>query len=286
MLGLGTSLNRGGFISAAESLLLDEYSGAAAAYSLRKLSNTYSGNAVKVRRASDNAELDIAFSGGGLDTSAIATHCGSSDGFVSVWYDQSSNSNNASQSTAANQPKIYDGTTGVETENGKPCVHFNVDHLISSAWMTQLAPMSFTLVQTPNSSARELVIGVDTSTPYTTAYHNWSSSGGSGFLSPRLASFPANSVSTSLMTEDVLNLVSSYASTTAVNFYTNGSISAESPISHSNTSAADGVITIGSPTTYNPIRSSKISEVVFWLADQSSNRTNIESNINTFYSIF
>ena len=123
MLGLGTSVNRGGFVSgAAAAKLLDAYSGAAAAYSLRQLSNSYSGNAVKVRRASDDTELDIGFSSGELDTSALATHCGSSNGFVVTWYDQSGNSNNATQSTAANQPKIYDGTTGVATENGKPTI--------------------------------------------------------------------------------------------------------------------------------------------------------------------
>ena len=121
MLGLGTAVNRGGFVSA-DPLLLDEYSGAAAAYSLRKLSSSYSGNAFKVRRASDDAELNIGFSSGQLDTSALATHCGSSDGFVVTWYDQSGNSNNATQSTAANQPKIYDGSTGVVTENGKPAM--------------------------------------------------------------------------------------------------------------------------------------------------------------------
>ena len=316
MLGLGTAINRGGFVSAADPLLIDTYSGAAAAYSLRKLSSSYSGPAVQIRRSSDNVEVDVSFDVNGvvslnsavtnvteetsgsftnLTTSATtlgefvanasytdADSLGSTDSaLIQNWYDQSGNSRDMIQDTAGSQPTLV--SSGSLLTNG---VSFNSDHLISSAWMTQLSPMSFTIVQAPNNTARELVIGVDTATPYTTAYHNWSSSGGSGFLSPRLASFPANTVSTSLMTEDALNLVSMYASTTAANFYTNGSISAESPISHSNTSAADGAITIGSPTSYNPIRSSHISEIIFWLSDQSSNRTGIESNINTFYSIF
>jgi len=284
MLGLGTGVNRGGVFN---PLFLDTYSGAAAAYSLRLLNSSYGGNAVTVRRSNDNAEADIGFVGGELDTTALSDHCGSNDGFVADWLDQSGNGNDASQTTSDNQPKIYDGSSAsVITENGKPAVLFQVKHLISSAWMTQLSPMSFTIIQAPANDSRELIIGVNTSTPYTTAYMNWSSSGGSGFLSPRMGSFPANSVSTSLMTEDAFNLVSMYASTTAANFYTNGSISAESPISHSNTSAADGAITIGSPTSYNPIRGTKITEVIFWLSDQLSNRTGIETNINTFYNIF
>jgi len=134
MLGLGSGINR---LSSAESAaiaarsgasyLLDDYSGAAAAYSLRQLSSSYSGNAIKVRRASDNAEADINFVNGELDTTGLANHCGSSDGFVSVWYDQSSNTRNATQTAAANQPKIYDGTTGVVTRNGKPFVMFSTD---------------------------------------------------------------------------------------------------------------------------------------------------------------
>lgn len=315
MLGLGTSVNRGGFVSA-DSLLLDTYSGAAAAYSLRRLSSSYSGPALQIRRATDNVEVDVSFDTNGvvslnspvtnvteetsgsftnLTTSATtlgefvanasytdADSLGSANSaLIQNWYDQSGNSRDMIQDTAGSQPTLV--SSGSLLTNG---VNFNADHLISSAWMTQLSPMSFTIVQAPNNTARELVIGVDTSTPYTTAYHNWSSSGGSGFLSPRLQSFPASSVSTSLMTEDALNLVSMYASTTAANFYTNGSISAESPISHSNTSAADGAITIGSPTSYNPIRSSHISEIILWLSDQSTDRTGIESNINTFYSIF
>ena len=127
MLGLGTSVNRGGFVSAAPAAkLLDTYSSAAAAYSFRQLSNSYSGNAVKVRRASDDTELDIGFSSGELDTSALATHCGSSNGFVVTWYDQSGNSNNVTQSTAADQPKIYDATAERHiTENGKPAIDFD-----------------------------------------------------------------------------------------------------------------------------------------------------------------
>jgi hypothetical protein len=39
--------------------LLDSYSGAAAAYSLRKLNSLYSGPIVKVRRDSDQEELDF-----------------------------------------------------------------------------------------------------------------------------------------------------------------------------------------------------------------------------------
>jgi hypothetical protein len=106
------------------TLLLDTYTGAAAAYSLRKLRTLYTGDAVEVYNGSSYA--DIGFDGSGeLDTVALAAHCGSNDGFVSKWYDQSGNTNTAAQTTTANMPKIYDGTTGVVTENGKPAIQFD-----------------------------------------------------------------------------------------------------------------------------------------------------------------
>jgi hypothetical protein len=105
------------------NLLLDTYTGAAAAYSLRKLRTLYTGDAVEVYNGSSYA--DIGFSDDELDTVALAAHCGSNDGFVSKWYCQSGNGNDAVQTTTANMPKIYDGTTGVVTENGKPAVEFD-----------------------------------------------------------------------------------------------------------------------------------------------------------------
>ena len=105
--------------------LLDTYTGAAAAYSLRKLRTAYTGNAVTVRRASDNFTQGIGFNiFGELDTVSLAAFCGASDGFVDTWHDQSGNGNDATQSALNNQPKIYDSVTGVVTENGKPAIYF------------------------------------------------------------------------------------------------------------------------------------------------------------------
>jgi hypothetical protein len=89
--------------------LLDNYPGAVAAYSLRKLDKDYTGDAIRVRRASNNTEQDIGFDANGdLDTSALATFCSGTDGFVKTWYDQSGNGNDATQTTTSAQPKIYD----------------------------------------------------------------------------------------------------------------------------------------------------------------------------------
>lgn len=102
-------------------LLIDLVTGAAAAYSTRKLRATYSGSAIRVRRSSDNSETDIGFTGDELDTTALLAHCGAGSGFVVTWYDQSGNARHLEQATAANQPRIVN--TGVlDTIGGKPVI--------------------------------------------------------------------------------------------------------------------------------------------------------------------
>jgi hypothetical protein len=92
------------------SLLLDLYP-ATAAYSVRKLRTAYTGACMRVRRSSDNAEQDIGFSGNDLDTAALLSFVGAGNGFVTTWYDQSGNTDNFTQLTAANQPRIVNSGT-------------------------------------------------------------------------------------------------------------------------------------------------------------------------------
>jgi hypothetical protein len=62
---------------ATATYLLDTYSGASAAFSLRKLISTYTGPVVRVRRSNDNAEQNIEFgSDGGLNTTALLNFVG------------------------------------------------------------------------------------------------------------------------------------------------------------------------------------------------------------------
>ena len=109
-------------IEPATDLLLDTYGeDVKIAYSVRKLRNAYTGDCMRVRNGS-SVELDIGFdSNGNLDESALLTHCGSGDGFVTRWYDQTGNGGYLQQTTTTLQPKIV--TSGaVLKENGKPII--------------------------------------------------------------------------------------------------------------------------------------------------------------------
>ena len=108
---------------ASASYLLDDYGSATVAYSLRKLSSS-STNAIRVRRSSDNTEQDIGFVGEDLDTSALTTFTGAGEGYITKWYDQSGNSNDAIQTTTSAQPLIVSGGT-VESVNSKSAINFN-----------------------------------------------------------------------------------------------------------------------------------------------------------------
>jgi len=103
--------------------LLDTYTGAAAAYSLRLLRTAYTGDAIEVRRASDNTTQDIGFVNNELDVTSLESFCSGTNGFVTTWYDQSGNGNDATQTTAANQPQIVSSGSVIEVNN-KPTVQF------------------------------------------------------------------------------------------------------------------------------------------------------------------
>lgn len=72
------------------SLLLDLYP-ATAGYFLFKLKSDAT-RAIRVRRSSDNTELDIGFDGVDLDTASLLSFVGSGNGFITIWYDQMGNS--------------------------------------------------------------------------------------------------------------------------------------------------------------------------------------------------
>jgi len=104
--------------------MLDVYLGATAAFSLRTLKTALSQSpVVRVRRSSDNAEQN--FTANEILDSTLLTFCGAGNGFVTTWFDQSGNENNATQPTAGEQPRIV--TNGqLETDGGKPTIRFGV----------------------------------------------------------------------------------------------------------------------------------------------------------------
>lgn len=88
---------------------------------VRRLLSSYTGGKlVRVRRASDNVELDIgSLPNGNLDVPALTAFLASTTGFYVTRYDQSGNGYDDTQATAANQPAVIISSSNF---NGRPSV--------------------------------------------------------------------------------------------------------------------------------------------------------------------
>ena len=260
--------------------LLDTYSGAAAAYSLRLLDSSYVGSAVEVYNGSSYA--DIGFNVfGELDTVALAAHCGSNDGFVSKWYCQSGNSNDAVQTTTANMPKIYDGTTGVVTENGKPAVDF-VDSAEKSLKTAQNFTNSDTLtlygVIEMQSAAWQAIAGLSTASNVRNEFKVGSSRqyniiGTGSQLDGPLIALSQQTLTYGQLTSSGGELaINGNTATTGTGTTVQG--------------VTNSAFAIGSRAHVGGESwTGTISEVIMYFGTPP-NRTGIESNLNTFYDIF
>jgi hypothetical protein len=251
--------------------LLQEYPGAVAAYSLRLLDGDYAGAAIRVRRSGDNAEQDIGFdSGGEVDRDAIANFCSPGDGFVKVWYDQSGNGNDATQTTTSLQPKIYDASTGVATENGKPAVTSN-----GSAELSLSVTINYADLHTDNDCAAVQVVTGNGQISF--AGGGNTTFGLHGYWSG-LRYFNAPTVES----------VSASNSNQAIVF---GNRDSDTKTLHENTTQLFSVtdaagITSGSFTLTHRWRfAAATQEAIWWNNSQSTNRTGIETNIANYYSI-
>ena len=96
-------------------------------------------------------------SNGDLDTAAIEEFGGSADVHVQTWYDQSGNGKHATQDTNASQPKIFDGTDGIEKENGIPTINFDGtdDYLEVDGYIVELSQNSASVFAVANGETPE-----------------------------------------------------------------------------------------------------------------------------------
>jgi len=122
---------------AAYTYPLDIQNGSAA-FGLVKLRSAYAGSALRLRRASDDAETDIGFSGFMLDTAAMFTHCaGGINGYVVTLYDQTGNARDVTQGTKLNQPQIISAGGLAATIGGKPAMICSVTGWLAGTTATQ-----------------------------------------------------------------------------------------------------------------------------------------------------
>jgi len=242
--------------------LLATYTGAAAAYSVRQLSDK-AVIALRIRRDSDDEETNIGFdSNGDLDTTAISDFCSTANGFVTRWWDQSTNGNHADQATDAIQPQIYNGTA-VITENGKPylkygflttAVNFGTDNWIFSA------------CGNISNNTKLFFAG-----------------SGSSYVGLAQSGSTSSTINSGAGTLTAFRNGSSYSFTTRDALYTDIGTQSLFTINQDNSGWTN--VNLGYTGSVDQ-RMYSLHEVVIYDTDQSTNRTGIESDMNTYFSIY
>jgi len=277
-------------------LLLDFYP-AAAAYSVRKLRAAYTGACMRVRRSSDNAEQDIGFVSGELDTTALLSFVGVNDGFVVTWYDQTGNGFTRGQFNASQQmrivtsgvlnvknskPSIFgDGSTRfLRTVVGDPLVPLFIPAMddgnqfsVFSVHHSNLLGAIRGLWQTTATGSNNQVRGIaDTRT--TASPINWLvvNSGGTLFLSTLSAVRNDTNQRLQVASMDASNLLRGFdnGATGGTATYTGSYANSEFIIG----SGANGSLNGG------------VQELIIFDTNQLANRVDIQNDINTYYGIY
>ena len=258
-----------------------------AGYSLRYLSINYIGQpVVRVRKdVVGNPEQD--FTPNQLTDGTLASFADGNDCFVSKWYDQFG-SNDATNSTAAEQPKIWDASTGLVTENGKPAVEFDGvdDYIVTSNNFIANTDLSLFILHKFNSLTSKPQDIVSQGASSNSQGFKYGMSGvGSNQLVIYLTS--GNVIYTddsSTIFQELHSLINT-SSTATLNI---NSINESLSLSGSAGSIGNNndPLTIGKRDSSNIYYVGKIQELIIYTSDQSANRTKIEDNINVYYVLY
>ena len=298
----------------AANLLLDDYPNAAAAYSLRKLRTAYTGDCIVVRRSSTGDTLAIGFSGNYLDTAALKTFCSGTNCFVRHWYDQSGDGNDLRQTTDANQPQIVASgviSRGVAGEvglfanvgasmsvpNSKATFKFIHDGTANSlAFVGQMGTSANPNVSTGiagNNAGTQVankgfyITYDDRSSVSRNDAYSFLVSGVSDLASISIVSqnqIAPNTEKLIYMDTDADNATAANRNVAYVD--NNGAIQANTNTAAISTNNATFDFEIMSLGNRVALFQGYYHELVIWDSSQSANRTGIQSNINSFYSIY
>ena len=253
--------------------LLDAYPNAAIAYSLRKLRTAYTGSAIKVRRASDNDELEIGFtSTGALDTTALLSFTGTGaldNGFVTTWYDQSGNANNAIKTLAINQPQIVSAGS-IISQNSKPIIKFSTSNELSFTPLNINGVDSSFFLTYKKSATGDNDIFVQNGGSYL-------------WLSRGLNQFYGNTIvqDNDFNQTNYMLVGATMDYNVKLNFYKNNILEQSKTSGFSNGQGVSIIFAI------NFLRiESFSSEMIIYESDQDLNASEIQTNMNDFYGIY
>ena len=267
------------------NLLLDTYTGATVAFSLRRLKSSIV-NVIRVRRASDNAELD--FSESEINDGTLTAWTGANDAFVTKWYDQSGNNNHIVNIVNSEQPILVKAGV-VHTVNGKPAVQFlgtANQHLGLVGFGAKLW-LNYTgfLVYNTDDNTKNGTCGFSDQT-LQGFYLNQGNNGGitSNVLDDRNSAILRLS-SLSVLNKQYINTMIKRSNSDRELFINSASVDTNTTNAATATTLAD--MWIGRLRSSDVLVSTfSLHEWIFYESDKSTDRLAIESNINNAYTIF
>jgi hypothetical protein len=269
----------------------------AAAYSLRKLTPNAT-NCIRVRRSSDNTEQDIGFvanvPNSPIDTTALLAFVGTGDGFVSAWYDQSTNGRNGTQTTASRQVRIVNSGV-VEDLNNLPCLNTFAANTLRSFQTSfsnlQNLPVSilsvFKIDTLPTNGFGQVTFNIG----------GTASVGGGGRYEQGIANNNGNSTTrrntsggiSVTITENALiqKIFASYFTASNIEMRLNSVDATSASYSGSPFNSASNFNLINANSNELLFHGAKrFQEQIIYLTDLHSQRTAIETNINDYYNVF
>jgi hypothetical protein len=281
-LGFGVNLsifNGGNVIGPSYIGLLDTYSGAAAAYSVRLLKSDYTGNAIRVRRSSDNTEQNIGFDGNGnLNESALTSFCGADNGFVTTWYDQSGNGRNATQTTAVNQPQIVSSGSIIKVNNKSALTFDGVNDIMVTTNFGLVQPENLFLTYqwlTINKGANTFQGLIDGLSGDSMSFRE-----SAGRIQAAANTQFLNTTTGANTNQNISSIL--YNSTTS-NYYLNNTLIVTGNAGILN----GGGIQIGRNGNFsNRHGNFNLQELIVYGSNQNTNRSGITGNLNTYYGVY
>ena len=275
-LGLGLSFSR----PLLPAGLLDLYPGAAAAYSLRALSRGWvAGDVVEVRRSDFGGGADTAdFTEGQIISGALLAFVtefnASGDGFVSTWYDQSGQANNATQGTTTEQPKLVSAgvlnVNGIEFDGTDDSLDMaTMDNPFTGSWLAEVVGYD------SGVGARRTMLSYRSTTPLVME----------AITNVRIETSGAVTSAPVLTTTMARQLSTAFSDSGTVTCGVNGAIGSALLIGipSGNADLQIGTNGFGGGINY---WNGGLSEVIIYPTDQSANRAAIETNINAAYTIY